>query len=196
MERGMEEEKNLIPRVQSGDRFAFRQIVEAHKIKVYYLAYDLTGNQQDAEDLSQEVFIKMYKSISKFRGDAKLITWLRKIVVNLYIDMKRSKHYKTKKLQDSLEDTEFEINSNQNSNMEQKTDSKMLKIKIESAMETLSPKEKSIFVMRHFHGMKNTEISASMNIAIGTVKSLLFRAVQKLQHNLAPYRREFGLEDS
>jgi len=191
----MEEEKKLIKRVQTGDRLAFKQIVESNKKMVYYLAYDFTGNHQDAEDLSQEVFIKMYKSISKFRGEAKLSTWLRKITVNLYLDKRRSKLYKSQKMQDSIEDKEFEINSTQShSNIENKTDSILLKEKIESAMHNLSPKEKSVFVMRHFHGMKNKEIGESLNIAIGTVKSQLFRAVQKLQTNLAPYRREFGME--
>jgi RNA polymerase sigma-70 factor (ECF subfamily) len=197
MERGMEEEKKIIDRVQSGDQLAFKQIVELNKKMVYYLAYDLTGNHQDAEDLSQEVFIKMFKSISKFRGEAKLSTWLKKITVNLYIDMKRSKLYKSFNMQYPIEDKEFEINSNQSlSNPDNNMDIKMLSAKVEFSLHKLSPKEKSIFIMRHFQEMTIAEISDSMNIAVGTVKSLLFRAVQKLQQNLAPYRREFGLEDS
>ena len=197
MERGMEEEKKIIERVQSGDRLAFKQIVESHKKMVYFLAYDFIGNHQDAEDLSQEVFIKMYNSISKFRGEAKLSTWLRKITVNLYLDMKRSKLYKTRNMQDSLEDKEFELNTIQSqTSAENKTDIKMLRTKVENSLHNLSPKEKTIFVMRHYQEMKISEISDSMNIAVGTVKSLLFRSVQKLQQSLAPYRREFGLEDS
>jgi len=193
----MEEEKKTIERIQSGDRLAFKQIVESHKKMVYYLAYDLTGNHQDAEDLSQEVFIKMYNSISKFRGEAKLSTWLRKITVNLYLDMKRSKLYKSQKMQDSLEEKEFEFNTMQTeANAENKTDINILSAKIKSSLYKLSPKEKSIFIMRHYQEMKISEISDSMNIAVGTVKSLLFRSVQKLQQSLAPYRREFGLEDS
>ena len=200
MEKGMDKEKKLIKRVQSGDRLAFKQIVESNKKMVYYLAYDLTGNRQDAEDLSQEVFIKVYNSISKFRGEAKLSTWLRKITVNLFIDMKRSKLYKTSHMQDSLEVKQFEVESansdSSHNSIENKTDSTLLKETVETALHKLTPKEKSIFVMRHFHGMKNTEIGDSLNIAVGTVKSQLFRAVQKLQQTLAPYRREFGLEDS
>jgi len=193
----MEEEKKTIERIQSGDRLAFKQIVESHKKMVYYLAYDLTGNHQDAEDLSQETFIKMYNSISKFRGEAKLTTWLRKITVNLYLDMKRSKLYKSQKLQDSIEDKEFEINTPQSqSNAEIKTDMNIISEKIRSSLHKLSPKEKTIFIMRHYQEMKISEISESMNVAVGTVKSLLFRSVQKLQQSLAPYRREFGLEDS
>ena len=195
MEKGMEEEKRLIERTQSGDRLAFKQIVESHKKMVYYLAYDLTGNHQDAEDLSQQTFIRMYNSISKFRGEAKICTWLRKITVNLYLDMKRSKLYKSQKMQESLEEKEFQYNSIQSSsNVENKTDIKMIHARIKSSLHNLSPKEKSIFVMRHFQEMKISEISDSMNIAIGTVKSLLFRSVQKLQLSLAPYRRESAIE--
>jgi len=192
----MEEEKRLIERVQSGDRLAFKQLVESNKKAVYYLAYDLTGNHQDAEDLSQEVFIKMYNSISKFRGEAKLITWLRKITANLFIDMRRSKLYKSNRLHDSLEEKQIEVESQNSINLsiEEKTDSGLLKETVENALHKLTPKEKSIFIMRHYHGMKNSEIGESLNIAAGTVKSQLFRAVQKLQKNLAPYRREFGME--
>jgi RNA polymerase sigma-70 factor, ECF subfamily len=197
MEKGMEEEKKIIERVQSGDRLAFKQIVESYKKMVYFMAYDLTGNKQDAEDLSQVVFIKMYNSISKFRGEAKLSTWLRKITVNVYLDMKRSKLYKSQKMQNSIDEKEFEINiSHSQSNAENKTDMNILNKHIESSLHQLSPKEKTIFIMRHYQEMKLSEISDSMNIAVGTVKSLLFRAVQKLQQSLAPYRQEFGLEDS
>jgi RNA polymerase sigma-70 factor (ECF subfamily) len=100
-------------------------------------------------------------------------------------------------MQESLEEKEFRFNSMQaESNIGNNTDIKMINAKIKSSLQNLSPKEKSIFIMRHYQEMKISEISDSMNIAVGTVKSLLFRSVQKLQKSLAPYRREFGLEDS
>ena len=93
----MDQEKRIIQQAQNGEKNAFRQLVDVHKKRVYYLAYDLTGNHQDAEDLSQEVFMKAYKSLSKFRGESKFSSWLHRITVNLFIDMKRSKQYKTTK---------------------------------------------------------------------------------------------------
>ena len=85
------QEQRLIVRARAGGPEAFREIVETHKKSVYYLAYDLTGNHHDAEDLSQEVFIKAFRSLEHFRGEAKLNTWLLRIVVNTYINSKRKK---------------------------------------------------------------------------------------------------------
>ncbi len=196
----MEQELKTIKQAQNGEKAAFRQLVETHKKLIYYLAYDLTGNQQDAEDLSQEVFMKAYKSLAKFRGESKFSSWLRRITVNLFIDMKRSKQYKSRKIQDQYDEHEFEmtnkVNTNEEFNSETKTEAGLLQQNIQLAMNSLSPKEKSVFVMRHFNGLKNREIGESLNISVGTVKSQLFRAVKKLQKNLEFYRHEFGLEES
>lgn len=196
----MDQEKRIIQQAQNGEKNAFRQLVDAHKKRVYYLAYDLTGNHQDAEDLSQEVFMKAYKSLSKFRGESKFSSWLHRITVNLFIDMKRSKQYKTKQTQDQFDEQEIEMKTNVDTNKEfsseAKTEAALLQQNIQHALNNLSPKEKSVFVMRHFNGLKNREIGESLNISVGTVKSQLFRAVKKLQKSLEFYRYEFGLEDS
>ena len=84
-----ENENQLIERAQENGVDAFRDIVETYKDRIYCLAYDLTCNQHDAEDLVQEVFIKAFRSLDSFRGDAKLSSWLYRITVNSYLNNKR-----------------------------------------------------------------------------------------------------------
>ncbi|HSE39601.1 MAG TPA: sigma factor, partial [Acidobacteriota bacterium] len=79
------DEQELLSRAQKGDEGAFQTIVDKYKRQMYYLALDLTGNHHDAEDLSQEAFVKAYTSIQGFRGDAKISSWLHRIVVNAHL---------------------------------------------------------------------------------------------------------------
>jgi hypothetical protein len=83
------EEQLLIQRARNGEMGTFRELVELHKKKIYYLSLDLTGNHHDAEDLSQEVFIKAYRALKNFRGDAKFNSWLHRITVNTCISQRR-----------------------------------------------------------------------------------------------------------
>src|SRR5574341_1422138 len=79
-------EQTILDRVRKGEMSAFRELVEQYKQKVYYLALNLTGNHHDAEDMSQEVFIKVFTSIKNFRGDSRFSSWLYRITVNTCID--------------------------------------------------------------------------------------------------------------
>ncbi len=96
------EEQLLIESVQRGEMAAFQELVEKYKQKVYYMALDMTGNHHDAEDLSQEVFMKVYVSIKDFRGDAKLSSWMYRIAMNTCIDKTRRKHLKLVELDDKV----------------------------------------------------------------------------------------------
>ena len=102
----MVDEHLLIDRVRRGDMQAFSELVENSKVKVFRLAFNLTGNRHDAEDLSQDVFVKAYRSLSKFRGDAKWSTWLYRITVNTCMDHKRSNSGKGKEVRYEYDDGE------------------------------------------------------------------------------------------
>ena len=95
------DEQVLITRAQRGDTDAFRELVERSKINVYRLAYDMTGSRHDAEDLSQEVFVKAYRALPKFRTESKWSTWLYRITTNVCIDHNRSRS-KTMEYRDAL----------------------------------------------------------------------------------------------
>lgn len=170
---------------------AFREIVERHKRRVYYLALDLSGNHHDAEDLTQEVFIKAYRALDRFRGEAQLHTWLYRITINTYLNTKRKKALAFMRLRDDFEDATFEQESTPPP--DDGVQKRIALQHIEAALKALSPKERSAFVLRHYHDMSIKEIAAVMDVAEGTIKSLLFRAVQKLRKELAFYSEELGL---
>lgn len=196
----MPDERALVQRLQGGDETAFRELVDRFKKMVYYLALDLSGNHYDAEDISQEVFIKVHRSIGTFRTGAKLSTWLHRITVNAFIDTKRKKTIKVVSLNDDTNDDAPNLTDvvadEKAGTPEQKTTGAKIDADIARALNALSDKERSVFVMRHYHDLPLKEISASLDIAEGTVKSLLFRSIRKLRDELSFYRADLGMEDS
>lgn len=195
----MSEERELVQRVKSGDQAAFRELVERFKQQTYYLAFDLAGNHHDAEDISQEVFIKAYRGIGKFRSGSKLSTWLYRITVNAYIDSKRKKSHKMVSLFEKRDNNEADplevVSDGVAGNPEISMNAADINEHISGALEHLSERERSVFVLRHYHDLPLKEISEALDITEGTVKSLLFRSIHKLRDRLSFFREELGLED-
>lgn len=194
-----EQERALVQRIQAGDQNAFRQLVERNKENVYYLALDLTGNHYDAEDVSQEVFIKAYRGIGTFRSGARVNTWLYRITMNTFIDRKRKKSLNVVKLTGSDDDGLDPLDlapDEVTGNPERELAAVKIDGHIQDALQSLSDQERTVFVMRHYEDMALKEISSALDIAEGTVKSLLFRSIRKLRRRLSFYRDELGLEDS
>ena len=193
----MDNEQILVERARRNDLQAFRQIVDRYKQTVYRIAYDMTGNRHDAEDVSQEVFLKAYRSIHQFRGAAKLSTWLYRITVNACYDHRSRKSFSVMKPHEDPEQQGehtpmFQDNSHQ---PEQSAEARIMQEHIEQALQKLSPRERSIFVLRHYNDLPLKDIAVVLKISEGTVKSLLFRALKRLQKELAFYRSELGLEE-
>ena len=191
-------ELRLIKQAVDGDRNAFREIVEDNKKKIFYFAYDLTGSLQDAEDLSQEVFIKAFRSLQTFKGEASISTWLYRITLNAFLDLKRKKSYEMERNQSPLDEqlaAESLIHGNPSAeNPESYAESRQIQMHIEQALEHLSPRERSVFVMRYYNGMSGKAVGELLRISEGTVKSLLSRAIKKLQKALGFYRDSLGME--
>ena len=189
------EEKILIKQAQNGDRNAFRELVERHKRNVYFLALDLSGNRQDAEDISQEVFIKAYHSLIKFRGESKLSSWLYRITVNCFMDSRRKQQVlKTVSIHNDLgEETKPETHALLDEHAPDPVELSQtsgLQKHIQIALNRLSPRERSVFVLRHYQELPLKEIGNMLDIAEGTVKALLFRAIKRLQKELAFYQAD------
>ena len=191
----MTDERELIDRAQRGDMESFRLLVERARANVYRLAYDLTSNRHDAEDLSQEVFLKAYRSLQQFRGDAKWSSWLYRITVNTCYD-----HYKsgTTKIMKHTEDIENDKSNNvfcgDAALPDKSADAKMIQENIDRALHQLTSRERSVFVLRHYHDLPLKQIAETLEITDGTVKTLLFRAIQKLRQELVFYKNDLGLE--
>lgn len=184
----------LVKRACSGDKDAFKEIVENNKKKIFYLAFDLTGSKQDAEDLSQDVFIKAFCSLGKFKGRASLSTWLYRITINSFIDQKRKKSLLNNSPNWVWEDRAAYDESPYSGNPESHAESLQIQQHIEHALHRLSPGERSAFVLRHYRGLPGKEVANLLNISQGTVKSLLFRALKKLRKELSFYRNNPGKE--
>ncbi len=191
----MNDERELIELARNGDRSAFRTLVDSHKRQVYYLALDLLGNHHDAEDLSQEVFIKAYRSIAHFRGEAKFGSWLYRITANCCIDRRRKKQLMTLSLDHQENSDALEARSlmSNTTHPEKKMEAQTIQKDIEQALSQLSPRERTVFVLRHYNDLSLKEIGQMLEIADGTVKSLLYRAVRRLQKELAYYRSDLGI---
>jgi len=183
----MQEETLLIERVRKGEDDAMEAVVKTYKRKLYNLAYDLTNNSADAEDLTQEVFFKAFSQINRFRGDSAFVTWLYRITFNLYLDMKRKKSYQIYKQSEEIAEYSDAMLLIDRHNPARKFEDKQISEHIKSALNKISPREKYAFMLRHYSDMQIKEVSEIMNISEGTVKSLLFRAVRKLQKELAFY---------
>ena len=173
------EEQLLVANVQRGEMAAFQELVEKYKQKVYYMALDMTGNHHDAEDLSQEVFIKVYASIKDFRGDSKLSSWMYRIAMNTCIDKTRRKRLKLVELDDKVHEK-----PSRGVNPEQAMQALSTQEQIDQALQKLPPRQRSIFIMRHYNDLMLREIAEALGISEGTVKAQLFRAVQRLQKEL------------
>jgi len=193
-----ENEQNIIDRICRGDTAAFQRLVERYKKKIYFLAYDILGDHHEAEDISQEVFIKVFRSLRNFRRDAKMSSWIYQITANTCIDALRKKKSKPQvnledfnhvSLQDNLAGGGTRVQ-----NPELSAEASIMQHKIQNALHKVTPKERTVFVMRHYNDLKIKEIAETLQVSSGTVKSLLFRALKKLRKELSTHREKSSME--
>lgn len=196
--RAADDEKKLVERICDGNIASFRELVERYKKKVYYIAYDMVGDHHDAEDISQEVFIKVFRFIKKFRQDAKLSSWLYQITINTCIDMHRKKSSKPHVSMESSQIESIQQTSSHSESIlgepERKAVSSMLQRRIQQMLHKISPRERSVFVMRYYNDLKIGEIAEILNVSTNTIKSLLLRAKKKLKKQLSLSQGQPGLE--
>ena len=182
------DERSLIEGMARGDRAAFQEFVEQYKKKVYFLALDMVGNAVDAEDISQEVFLKVFRSFATFRKGAKLSSWLYRVTYNASIDHLRRKKFVPEPVGDDV----LESRSQEDAGLPPRgamdpalaAESSLLQARISRALENVSPQEKAVFLLRHYDDLMLKDIASSLGLSIGSVKSYLFRAVRKLQKEL------------
>jgi len=194
----MDNEQVLVDRISSGDSTAFQEFVDRYKKKIYYIAYDITGDHDDAEDISQEVFIKVFRSLKTFRRNAKISSWLYQISVNASIDLLRKKSSKPERSMDDIERADIQENlpgsGTRAQNPERSAEDLIIQKHISEALQKVSPKERSVFVMRHYNELKIREIAEILGVSPGTVKALFYRAIRKLRKELSFYLGNSGLE--
>jgi RNA polymerase sigma-70 factor (ECF subfamily) len=189
----VKDEKDLLDQFGEGDRHAFSALVDLYKKKVYFLAYDMVRNHHEAEDISQDVFLRAYKSAHTFRRDAKMSSWLYRITVNASIDRLRKNKIAFDELNEEICQNSF-FTASAPTNPESEAETNIIARHIERALGRITPRERAVFVMRHYNNLDVNEIAEIMTISTGTVKSLFFRALKKLQKELSFYRGKRPLE--
>jgi RNA polymerase sigma-70 factor (ECF subfamily) len=175
---------DLVTRAAGGDHTAFDLLVERHRAMVYRVAYQFAGNHHDAEDIAQEVFIKVYRSLDRFRQDAQLTSWMYRITMNACIDHKR-RHAPAGAAPFGEEAELKMLNTPEEApGPEETTYGGELGEVLEQEVQRLPPGQRVVFVMRHHQGLKLGEIAKALGLAEGTVKRQLHAAVHRLRQAL------------
>ncbi|CAN5762285.1 RNA polymerase sigma factor SigM [soil metagenome] len=180
----MTPDTDLIFRAAAGDHSAFQALVERHRSMVYRVAYQFAANHHDAEDIAQEVFIKVYRSLDRFRQDAQLTSWMYRIVMNACIDHRR-RHSPAASAPFGEEAEQRMLNTPEESPGPEETNyAGELGDVLEVEIARLPPGQRMVFIMRHHQDLKVGEIASSLGLAEGTVKRQLHAAVHRLRRAL------------
>lgn len=191
----MENECEVIERLRNGERGAFCELVDKYKEKAINIAFSFCGNYEDARDISQEAFIKVFKTIKSFRGECHFYTWFYRILVNLCKDYLRKGKMKYKTIsvitnvEDGAQEEEniFEVIASQEPGPQEELLNKELSQQLSIALASLPEQQKNVFILKNIHGFKINEISEITKCAPGTIKAHLFKATLNLKEKLAAY---------
>lgn len=178
-----EQEAAIVRKVLSGDANAFETLVLEYEKNVYNIALRMTGNSEDAADMTQEAFIKAYNSLQSFRGDSKFSVWLYRIVSNVCLDFLRSKNRRpTVSLSvedDDGEDAQLDV-ADESQSPELLLDRKLTRDSVRRGLDSLPPDYRQILLLREIQGLSYDEIAQALSLEVGTVKSRIFRARKRL----------------
>lgn len=175
----------LLTRAAAGDQRAFREIVERHQRKAHAVAYGLVRNPEDAREVVQEAFLRVYRHLHEFAGQASFGTWLYRIVVNLSIDMLRKRAPgQAVELEDhtDLEGAPAELLPVRGAyDPQDALGRKRLVVAMQEALDKLPPYHKAVILLRELEGMSYEEMAQTLNVSKGTIMSRLFHARRKMQ---------------
>jgi RNA polymerase sigma-70 factor, ECF subfamily len=182
-----------VERTLAGDRDAYRILVERHSQNIFRLAYRMTGNRSDAEEVVQEAFLRAYQKLGQFAARANFGTWVYRIAANYAIDrMRQRKKEEARKVapadhEGGTENDPVTLVQDAAPTPERLTQSLELRRRMEIALAALSHSERTAFVMRHWEGCAIEEIAEVLKSSSGAAKNTVFRAVQKLRLALQPF---------
>jgi RNA polymerase sigma-70 factor (ECF subfamily) len=167
----------------------FRALVTSHARSLHRLAYRMTRNEQDAEDVVQEALLKAYRALDKFENRSELSTWLHRIATNCAYDLLRKRQ---RRAEDDLPETDAEADAVTTSLMsnvpgpDQSAHASDIRRRVNESMERMSLTERTAFVLRHFEGHTLDHIGQTLGISLAATKQCVFRAVRKVRQDLEP----------
>jgi len=181
---------------------AFRKLVERHQRRAFAIAIGLVRDENDAREIVQEAFLRVFRSLDKFQGGSSFFTWLYRIVTNLAIDLMRkparreAELFDTTSTQEDAEPSPF-LGQLDGVDPQHVVERRQIAERITQALEELPPYHRSVILMREVEGMSYQEMAEAMQVSKGTIMSRLFHARQKLQRALIDcYREQNGREPS
>jgi RNA polymerase sigma-70 factor (ECF subfamily) len=176
----------MIALAVAGDQQAFRALVESHQGLVYSIAYRFVRNEPEAEDLTQEAFIRLWKNLARYNSEFKLKTWIGKIVTNLALDHLKSSQKKSEKNRLALND---DLNAISHQSPEQELNASELHQLILKLSEQLTPKQQAVFVLRDLEQLEGTEVCEILEMSAGNMKSNLYYARLHIKERLEKFYR-------
>lgn len=184
-------DRELVERARGRDMAAYDELIRRYQRKIYQMVYNMTSNREDAEDLTQDVFVKAYSALAHFKGDSSFYTWVYRIAVNRTINyLKKRKRNAALSLDDmdlAVErDPDYVELRSRESPARDATLSELQK-KLNEALQTLSEKHRTVVVLHDIQGLQHDEIGRMLGCSEGTVRSRLFYARQELQKQLTEY---------
>ncbi|PYV28963.1 MAG: RNA polymerase subunit sigma-24 [Acidobacteria bacterium] len=180
-------ETQLIARAQRGDESAFAALFEAHKRRVYSLCLRMTGDVAEAEDLSQEAFLQLFRKIGTFRGESAFSTWLHRLVVNVVLMHLRKKGIQQVPLEETDSSQEEPVRR-EYGDEDKRLMRSIDRISLDRAIAQLPPGYRAVFVLHDVEGYEHNEIAQIMNYSVGNSKSQLHKARLKLRDWLREHR--------
>lgn len=191
-----ETDRMLITKISEGNETAFEEFVLCHQKKILNLIYRYTHSMPDAEELMQDVFVRVWNSARSFRGKSEVFTWLYRIAVNLAINHLKKKRFPAKSLDIpvNLQDGEVQqqVPAPENQQPDCIFEEKAVKSIIENVVAQLPSTQKMAFVLSRYENNSYAEISATMKTSVSSVKSLLFRANHNIRKQLLPIKEKIN----
>jgi RNA polymerase sigma-70 factor (ECF subfamily) len=176
----------LVVMALAGDEDAFRHLTERHSLSVFQLAYRMTGNEEDAEDVVQETFLRAFRNLKRYESRSLFSTWLYRIAANYSLDLIRSRKRFIEKPPASDKGDWLNDVACPQPTAERMAMSGQIRETIERAMSELTVQERAAFVLRHYHELSIEEISKTLRLGENATKHSIFRAVRKLRRALEP----------
>jgi RNA polymerase sigma-70 factor (ECF subfamily) len=182
-------EDQLIRRAQAGESDAFCLLAQAYERRIYSLAFHYCRDRQDAEDLSQEVWLKVYAALATFRNESTFYTWLRKITINCFLNhrRRRAKSFPwSRQSTDNVTVSDYPTmhGGGPAASLEITLQNQLVVEKVMQALSSVTPQQRLIFLLKHQEGMTYEEISQAVGCSLGTVKKSVSRTVAKLREQL------------
>lgn len=177
------DDSELVLRCQNGERQAQYELYQRYKDWVFNIAYRMSNNRQDAEDITQKVFVRVFGKIESFRGDSAFSSWLYRLAANVCINHFRKEKRRKQSFSNQIEDYE-RMNSNP---VKEETQKVNIRPYLEKAIRALPEGYRMIFILYDMQGYSHKEIGAMLNISEGTSKSQLHKARKELKQSLEPY---------